>query len=67
MEYARKGTLGGYKPVSEAEDYTHILLTAMELYSGPAGGESGCHQTLWGQLMPIPPAPMVSLVQGVML
>lgn len=30
MEYARKGTLGGYKPVSEAEDFTHILLTVEE-------------------------------------
>lgn len=30
MEYAKKGALGGYKTVTEAEDCTHILLTVAE-------------------------------------
>lgn len=30
MEYAKKGALGGYKAVSEADEYTHVLLTVEE-------------------------------------
>lgn len=30
MEYAKKGALGGYKAVPEADEYTHVLLTVEE-------------------------------------
>lgn len=31
MEYAKKGALGGYKIISEEDDYTHVVLTVGEL------------------------------------